>query len=190
MRMAWLIWIAVLLVVAAISYWWMRSNTYHLATVQDGVLYRDGVRSERQFENTVRKVKPKTIVRLIDEQEATKEPFTTEAAYCQSHGIVLVAIPIKLGGWPNGDQVRQFLDLVKDPSKQPVLVHCAQGVRRTGMMVAAYERAALGWDQKKATDQMLTFGHSQRTIKDVQKFIEVYDPQTGAVPEGLPVGQE
>jgi hypothetical protein len=37
---------------------------------------------------------------------------------------------------------------------------------------------------------MLTFGHSQRTIKDVQKFIDGYDPKTGAVPENLPVGNE
>jgi protein tyrosine/serine phosphatase len=189
-RMAWLIWIAILLIVAGFSYWKVRLDTYHLATVQDGVLYRDGVRTQRQFENTVRKVKPKTVVRLIDQTEEQKEPFTSEAAFCQSHNIAMVSIPIKLGGWPTSDQVRQFLDVVKDPSRRPVLVHCAQGVRRTGMMVAAYERSALGWDAKKSSDNMLTFGHSERTIKDVQKFINVYDPQTGTVPEGLPVGQE
>ena len=31
---------------------------------------------------------------------------------------------------------------------------------------------------------------SQRTVGDVQRFIDVYDPKTGAVPEGLPVGKE
>jgi hypothetical protein len=58
------------------------------------------------------------------------------------------------------------------------------------MMVAAYQRSVLGWAPEKCAEQMLTFGHSQRTVGDVKRFIEVYDPGTGAVPEGLPVGQE
>jgi protein tyrosine/serine phosphatase len=191
MRTPWVIAIVVLLVVlAGVCVWWLRYDTYHLATVQDGVLYRDGVRGERQFANTMRKVQPKTVVRLIDPTERQHEPFTDEMKYCLDNGITVVELPIKLGGWPTAEQVKEFLAVATDKSKQPVLVHCAQGVRRTGMMVAAYQRSVLGWDAKKTRDAMLTFGHSQRTIKDVQKFIDGYDPKTGAVPENLPVGNE
>lgn len=189
-RMAWLFGIVAVLAVAGAAVWYLRFDTYHLATVRVGVLYRDGVRTQREFENTVRRIQPKTIVRLIDEVEATKEPFVSEAAYCQTHGIDVVAIPIKLGGWPASEQVKQFIAIVEDPTKRPVLVHCAQGVRRTGMMVAAYERAVMHRDAKRTAADMLTFGHSQRTVKDVQKFIDVYDPATGAVPDAMPVGQE
>jgi hypothetical protein len=58
------------------------------------------------------------------------------------------------------------------------------------MMVAAYQRAAMGWDPSRCKAAMLTFGHSSRTVGDVEKFMEVYDPATGRVPEGMPVGKE
>ncbi len=190
MRMGWMIGIGAVLLVVGAGVWWLRFDTYHLATVKEGVLYRDGVRTERQFENAVRRVKPRTVVRLIDEREQKKEPFVSEEAYCRGHGVEVVNLPIRLGGWPSGEQVKAFVELVEQKERQPVLVHCAQGVRRTGMMVAAYERAALGFDAKKADAAMLTFGHSERTVKDVQKFIELYDPTTGAVPDAMPVGQE
>ena len=93
-------------------------------------------------------------------------------------------------GWPTSDDVRRFLSVVSDTQNQPALVHCAQGVRRTGMLVAAYQESVLGWDDKKCREEILTFGHSQRTVGDVQKFIDVYDPATGTVPTDLPVGRE
>ena len=153
-------------------------QTYHLETVQAGVLYRDGNRGMREFETAIRKVKPKTVVSLIDDNELAdpKKPmFGEEMTWCGQQGVNVVRIPVKLGGWPTTADVRKFLDLVQDERNQPVLVHCAQGVRRTGMFVAAYQESVLGWNDKKAKDELLTFGHSQRTVKDVQRFIDVYD---------------
>src|SRR3954462_6405109 len=114
MRMAWLLGIPVVAAIAGGYVWRTRFDTYPLKTVREGVLYRDGVRTEREFENAMRRVNPKTIVRLIDDEEAKKEPFVSEAAYCKTHGIDLVAIPIKLGGWPSSEQVRQFVSIVED----------------------------------------------------------------------------
>ena len=133
------------------------------------------------------------VVPLIDDRELSdreKPEFAAEMAWCQQHGIRVERVPIQLGGWPTSEDVKKFLAVVADKQNQPVLVHCAQGVRRTGMMVAAFQQSVLGWDDAKAKTAMLTFGHSQRTVGDVQRFIDVYDPKTGAVPEGLPVGKE
>jgi len=182
----WSIIAVVIIAGAAWLVWSLWFDAYHLATVQAGVLYRDGVRTMREFQTTVRIVKPRTIVCLVDDTEIGHAPFTDELAYCRDNHIDIVRIPITLGGWPDGDQIRQFLSITSDPARQPVLIHCAQGVRRTGMMVAAYQESILGYDAARAKQSMLTFGHSQRTVGDIQRFVDVYDPTARTMTRELP----
>ncbi len=176
------------LVMGGLYVWRCHISTYHLATVDAGVLYRDGVQSPCQFETAVRKVQPKTVVSLIDENEEADEnkpQFQSEKDYLEKKGIRLERIPVKLGGWPTRKDVDRFFEIVNDPQAQPVLVHCAQGVRRTGFMAAAYQMKQLGYDKDRAKESILRFGHSDRTANDVIRFIDGYDPATGAVPENL-----
>lgn len=183
-----LIVLLVALAAAGAYVWQCYLSTYHLATVQPHVLYRDGNQSPCQFETAIRKVQPRTVVSLIDDNELADEEkpqFQAEAEFLEKKGIRLERIPVKLGGWPTKADVQRFLDVASDPEKQPVLVHCAQGVRRTGMMVAAYQMKQMGYNKGRATAELLSFGHSDRTVGDVKKFIEGYDPATGKVPENL-----
>ena len=181
--------VAVVALVAAGAYVWRcYLDTYHLATVQPRVLYRDGNQSPCQFETAVRKVQPKTVVSLIDDNELAdpaKPQFQAEAEYLRRKGVRLERIPVKLGGWPTKADVDRFLAVTSDPANQPVIVHCAQGVRRTGMMAAAYQMAKMGYDKERARQSILAFGHSERTTGDINRFIDGYDPATGKVAENL-----
>ena len=189
----WVLLAVLLIALAGVGYWWARLRTYHFAVVDEGVLYRDGNRGVPEFANAIRRAKIRTVICLIDDGELTareKPEFAAEMEWCRNNGVRVERMPIRLGGWPSSEDVKHFLDFVSDKNNQPVLVHCAQGVRRTGMIVAAYQQSVLGWDDAKTKKEILTFGHSQRTVGDVQKFIDVYDPKTHAVPSDLPVGQE
>lgn len=166
-------------------------RTYHLLTVQEGVLYRTGNRTIREFENTVRAVRPRTVVCLLDANEMAdpaKPQFADGEQYLRDNGITMVHVPVRLGGWPTTDDVRRFLAVVEDPANRPVLVHCAQGVRRTGMFVAAYEQSVLNRDDATVRANIADFGHSQRTIRDVQRFIDVYDGPSRSVTAELAPG--
>jgi protein tyrosine/serine phosphatase len=145
--------------------------------VQKDVLYRDGNRDMREFKNALRKSSAHTVVMLNDDQELQKEPFASELQYLKDHQIDLVRIPVKLGGYPTSDQIRQFLDVTNDRNKWPILVHCAQGVRRTGMMIAAYQESVLGYDDPKAKSHVLPFGRkpTSQTLADINSFIDGYD---------------
>lgn len=191
--MVWYCLVAGIVALAGFLVWRQWFQTYHLATVHQGVLYRDGNRGLREFANALRQVRPRTIVCLIDDKELSdgrKPQFQQELTYLASQGIAVERIAIPLGGWPTGDNVRQFLAVVSDKSRQPVLVHCAQGVRRTGMLVAAYQQSVLGYDDAKAKSAILTFGHSRRSIGDVEKFIELYDPKQREMTQSLPMSVE
>jgi protein tyrosine/serine phosphatase len=182
-----------ILAVSVGAYWAFYIQTYHLLTVQTGVLYRSGNRGIREFSTTISKLHPKTVVPLMDDAEWNDNdpdevsPFAEEREYLQKHGVRIERIPVKLGGWPSGDDLRKFIAIVKDPANQPVLVHCAQGVRRTGMFVAAYQMSVLGYDKDKTTAAVQTFGHSDRTANDIKRFIQTYDPAKMEMATTLPV---
>ena len=157
--------------------WRAKWQVYHFATVDPGILYRDGNRGMREFKTALRRANARTVVMLNDDEEVQKEPFSSELNYLKEEGIEVVRIPVKLGGYPSSDQVRQFLDVVNDRGKWPILVHCAQGVRRTGMMVAAYQESVLGYDDGKAKANIIPFGRkpTSQTLADIKSFIDGYD---------------
>lgn len=174
--------------------WFLFFQTYHLVTVQEGVLYRNGNRGLREFKTALRQTGARTVVTLIDDGELAdpeKSQFAHEATHCSRAGVRQERIAVKLGGWPTTDDVRKFLEICSDPTRRPVLVHCAQGVRRTGMFVAAYQLSVLGYDKERAKKELLTFGHSRRTVRDIELFIdELYDPAARAVTGTRPLSQE
>ncbi|HYE17763.1 MAG TPA: tyrosine-protein phosphatase [Tepidisphaeraceae bacterium] len=188
-------WVALVAVIVAAGagVWWKWFQTYHLVTVKEGVLYRTGNRGMREFENTVRAAKPKTVVCLVDDNELAdpkKQMFKAEIEWCAANGVKVERIPVKLGGWPTTADVQKFLDIVAEPENQPVMVHCAQGVRRTGMFVAAYQESVEGKGKEQIKKDMPTFGHSRRTVKDIERFVDVYDGKERAVTATLEPSKE
>jgi protein tyrosine phosphatase (PTP) superfamily phosphohydrolase (DUF442 family) len=155
--------------------WWFRLDTYHLVTVHEGVLYRDGNRGMREFTAAVRTARPKTVICLVDDDELRGQEYVDEQEFLGRAGIAFVRIPIVKGDWPTTAQIRQFLSITTDPARQPVLFHDNEGIRRAGMMMAAYQESVLGYDDARAKAAIRGFGHSERTIRDVETFILAYD---------------
>lgn len=184
----------VILLAVGFLVWRQWFETYHLAEVDPGKLYRDGNRGPREFANMLRKVHPRTVVSLIGDSERLdprKPEFAAEEAMLRDRpGVRLERISVELGGWPDDAAIQRFLSIATDSSSQPVLVHCAQGVRRTGFMVAVYQMSELGWSKERAKQEMLTFGHSMRTVGDVQRFIDAYDPVARKMTQTLPQSKE
>lgn len=168
-------------------------GTYHYLAVDPGNLYRDGIRSMREFETAVADCQPATVVSLCDAAEYRDEkPLQDEVNFIARTRMSYMNIPVPLGGYPDTKQVQDFLNLF-DPNrkkKTPILVHCAQGIRRTGMMVAAYQMSKLNFSKDQAKAAIQAFGHSDRTINDIKRFIDVYDPVTREVTQNLPRGKE
>jgi protein tyrosine phosphatase (PTP) superfamily phosphohydrolase (DUF442 family) len=55
---------------------------------------------------------------------------------------------------PEHEDVVRFLQIVTNPKRAPVLVHCQHGADRTGAMSAIYRVAAQGWTKEEAIREM------------------------------------
>lgn len=170
----------VVIAVAAALVYFFHFATYHFAVVQDGVLYRMGMRNTRELRNTIDKVHPKAVVCLVSDQEVndpSKGDFQGEFALLKEKGITLYRIPLRENQMPSQEQIAQFLQIVGGKENQPVIVHCAQGVVRTGMMVAAYQRNRLGYDKQQALAAVKIFGKGTERADEVRQFINQYYDQ-------------
>ena len=106
--------------IAGVTAWSLFFKTYHLATVQKNVLYRDGCQKPGEFANAINRVKPRTVVSLIDDRELNdpkKPQFKMEEKLLRLHGIRLERIPVKLGGWPTKEDVERFMAITQDPDE-------------------------------------------------------------------------
>jgi protein tyrosine phosphatase (PTP) superfamily phosphohydrolase (DUF442 family) len=52
------------------------------------------------------------------------------------------------------EDAEEFLRIVTDPKRTPILVHCQHGADRTGAMCALYRIVVQGWSKKEALHEM------------------------------------
>ena len=89
---------------------------------------------------------------------------------------------------PEDEDVVEFLEIVTDPGRQPVFVHCRHGVDRTGMMVAVYRVVVDGWTRQRAILEMRTMGPSGAYVDEIEAYINHLD--AAAIRARLPALRE
>jgi len=67
---------------------------------------------------------------------------------------------------PERKEVERFLQIVTDPKRTPVLVHCQHGADRTGTMCALYRIVVQGWTKEEAIREMTGGGFGFHEIWD------------------------
>jgi protein tyrosine phosphatase (PTP) superfamily phosphohydrolase (DUF442 family) len=60
--------------------------------------------------------------------------------------------------YPEEKEAIRFLQIVTNPRRSPVLVHCRHGADRTGTMCALYRVAVQGWSKEEALKEMTEGG--------------------------------
>jgi protein tyrosine/serine phosphatase len=107
-------------------------------------LYRSAQPSAEGMRN-LRAIGVETIVNLRSFHSDRDEIGDTGLAY--EH--------IYMKAWhPEEDEAVRFLQIVANPRRYPVLVHCQHGADRTGTMVALYRVAVQGWNKEEAIEEM------------------------------------
>lgn len=84
---------------------------------------------------------------------------------------------INMTAWhPEQEDAVQFLKMVTDPGRLPVLFHCQHGSDRTGTMCAVYRIAVQGWTKEEAIQEMIQGGYGFHAIwTNLPKWINELD---------------
>jgi protein tyrosine/serine phosphatase len=103
----------------------------------------------------------------------------TQAEYAAALGLNYYTIPIQ-NVQPSPDQVELFLEILSDESNYPMLIHCGQGIHRTGVMSAIYRIEMQNWSNEQAAEEMVSNVRFYLTHRDVwhcKEFILNYQRQ-------------
>jgi len=77
---------------------------------------------------------------------------------------------------PETKEVIRFLQIVTDPARQPIFVHCQRGSDRTGFMCAIYRMAVENWPRAEAIREMVTGGFGfEGAWKPLMRYLESAD---------------
>ena len=72
---------------------------------------------------------------------------------------------IYMKAWhPERKEIVRFLQIVTNPKRTPVLVHCLHGADRTGSMCALYRIAVQGWTKEEAIREMTEGGYNFHAV--------------------------
>jgi uncharacterized protein (TIGR01244 family) len=78
-------------------------------------------------------------------------------------GMRYIHIPV-VSSAPRGEQVDEFLKAVRDPSNQPILIHCT-AANRVGAFWMIYRAVDQNWPEEKALEEATKVGLSSPVLK-------------------------
>lgn len=113
----------------------------HWDVVKPGILYRSGQLTTAQLTRAVEHYGIRTVVNF----QLPGREMQAERAQAAKLGIGFVNLPMPGDGFGEEAQFRKVLEVIDDPARRPVLVHCARGTCRTGSAVALYRFERDGW---------------------------------------------
>ncbi len=114
-----------------------------------------------------------------------KDWYEEEEEACQAQGLELINLRISSRKGPDSETVERLVEILQDPEKRPLFIHCAGGVHRTGFAVGVYRMAFEGWKPDQAIEEMYDngFGHQgarRQALLDTIKRLDF--PQTLPTP--------
>ena len=121
---------------------------YNFGTVQEAEIYRSAQPSPMFLAHLVRTYEIRSIINLRGDTPGFESAFAAE------HGLKLFSFDLSASKPPREEDVQRFLAILEDDSNKPLVIHCRNGVDRTGYMVALYRTSVQDWTAARALREM------------------------------------
>jgi protein tyrosine phosphatase (PTP) superfamily phosphohydrolase (DUF442 family) len=140
--------------------------------VEAGQIYRGGWQKPIPLRRILRTHGIKTVLNVACNPP---EPDADgEGAIVREHGLRWHKIIMPGTGLATFAQLDEAADVLADCDNRPVFVHCAAGVHRTNMAVAAYRLRHCGWTLEQALEEMTRFGFDRQRDAPQVEHLEQY----------------
>ena len=162
----------VLLVPAAIGYWWV--NFYpNFDTVVDGELYRSAQLTPSQLKSYISEKQIATVINLRG-AEPNEGWWLAETACCKESGVTHHDFAWTNSNPPSKKELLGFVEVCRNTPK-PVLVHCRGGADRTALACALYLHHLKHRDEAEAREcYSVRYGHIPWASSSVRKWNELF----------------
>jgi protein tyrosine phosphatase (PTP) superfamily phosphohydrolase (DUF442 family) len=155
------VWVTICVVLAALLAatlgWFLRFHLLgdNLHTVIPHEVYRSAQPSSAALERWIRELDLRTVINLRGTK--VNSPFNAERAVTEAHRVDFYILPLASGSMPHRRALQQLVHHL-DTAKRPILLHCAQGIERSGLASAVAVLLA-GGDVAEARKQFsLNYG--------------------------------
>ena len=121
---------------------------YNFGTIEEGRIYRSAQPSPFFLRWLRSGPGIKTLINLRGDTPGWESKFAAR------NSLRLYVFNLSASKPPRQSDVDRFLAILRDPANYPLLVHCRNGVDRTGYMLALYRTQEEGWDADQAAREM------------------------------------
>lgn len=135
------------LVAAATYYVYWEEVQHRFTVVTEHQLYQSAQMPPAKLLDLAQDKGIRTVVDLRLTEDS-REEIAAEAAALAGTGVEYVHLPAH--HVPSDETVMKFLEIVGDPSKRPVLVHCQHGTGRSVLFSSLFRVEFENWDNETA----------------------------------------
>lgn len=129
---------------SALTYIWWDTRRDRIRTISEGRVYQSGEFAPDKLREEVRRLGIRTVIDLREPPEVAERERQALAATDARY----VNLPT---AWePKQDTIDRFVEMMRDPTVYPVLVHCKHGTGRSVLFSAIYRVEFEGWDNERA----------------------------------------
>lgn len=134
----------------------IRIDNFH--TVEEGRIYRSARPDQHGLEDAIREKKIRTIISFEDDRPAIEK----ERKIAENLGVRFISKPLHHDWVQSHEYITGIVDQMCDPKHQPVLVHCALGMDRTGMVIGVHRVLRQKWKKDDAFKEMMAYGFHRK----------------------------
>ncbi len=139
--------------------------------VEEGKLYRSGELTTAALAKVVRERGIRTIIDFGAFEPGSADE-AREQRSAQALGVTRFVLRLEGDGTGNLNNYVRALEIMNDPARQPVLVHCSAGTQRTGCAVALYRKVHTGASVDALIDEARQYDHDPKDNPHVREILE------------------